>query len=270
MKAPPMSVPVRLSPTTLANWYQLGCPAAWAFSRAWTALEPNIHLQLGTAVHELMQGQKLPETFPAGLGKSATTIAAKLNELKTNLGLTAVLDAQQVPIVERKYDWEIVPGIQYVCKIDLLAETQAEETVIVDWKSTLGGGWRSLLIDEAHTVFPQALTFQSISYLTPPSPEVQAVLLPPNRAWPRKLLYLVGPVRGPCQIFEYRRREEDYANFQVALQLAATALRAGTFPKVHGRHCLDCEWREPCYQVAGWEQRFRPYPPAAVEPDDHG
>lgn len=263
--------PVRLSPTTLANWYKSGCPAAWAFSRAFTQIEPNIHLQLGLAVHDLMQGLALPKDFPDGLGKTAVTICAKLNDLKTTLGLTAVLDGQGKAIVERKYEWEVRPGVQYVCKIDLLAETPEGESVIVDWKSTLGNGWKSLIADETHSFVPQALTFQSISYLLPPDAAAQAACgLPLERSWPKKLLYLVGPARGPCQLFEYRPHEEDYANFQIALELAAVAIRAGAFPKVHGRHCFECEWRDPCYQVEGWEQRFRPYTPAAVDPPEPG
>lgn len=262
---PPKLAPVRLSPTALMAWYKLGCPAAWAFSRAFTQNEPNIHLQLGTAVHDLMQGIPLPKDFPEGLGKTAVTIADKMNDLKTTLGLTVVLDTYNLPLVERKYEWEILPGIQYVCKIDLLAVTQDQETVIVDWKSTLGNGWRSITADEDHIFFPQVFTFQSVSYLVPPSLVIQTDLLPGELAWPKKLLYIVGPARGPCQLFEYHPREEDYANFKIALQLAAHAIRAGNFPKVHGRHCLECEWREPCYQVEGWEQRFRPYTPAAVD-----
>lgn len=264
-KPPPRLAPVRLSPTSLMAWYKLGCPAAWAFSRAFTRNEPNIHLQLGTAVHELMQGQPLAEDFPEGLGKTAAAIADKMNDLKTMLGLTVLLDNYALPIVERKYEWEIVPGIQYVCKIDMLALTPEDETVVVDWKSTLGNGWRSIMADEDHNFFPQVLTFQSVSYLIPPSQAVQAEFIPLNVPWPKKLLYVVGPARGPCQLFEYRPREEDYANFKIALQLAADAIRNGAFPKVHGRHCLECEWREPCYQVEGWEQRFRPYPPAAPD-----
>lgn len=269
---------VRLSPTSLDKWFTSGCPKAWDYSRSLTDTQPNIHLLLGNAVHGLMDGRYNPDGMDEhsahdlpGLTpeifKMAVMIYRKMVAIKTDLGLTVLLDSHNLPLIEKKYVHRLLPGIDYVCKIDMLAIDYDGVPVVVDWKSTMGNGWKQIAVNVDESVTPQRLAFQSISYLiTPPKRVRDAIGLPLN-GWPKKLYYIVGPARGPCQIYPYEWKDEDYDNFKTALQMAATAIRANHFPKIKGKHCLDCDWKSPCYGTEGWQERFKPYRSEPAQPE---
>lgn len=246
----------RLSPTTLARWFELGCPASWDLQRRYDSLVPNIHLELGSAVHALMEGSK-PKELEPGLTRMSEQIAAKMRQMKTDLGLTVLFSKTDgLPMVEQKYVYRLLPGIDYVCKFDFIGTDMNGVPVIVDWKSTMGNGWK-----QVGDIAPQSLAFQSISYLITPPKKVRDTMGLPIADWPKKLYYVVGPARGPCQVHEYNWRDEDYANFKAALQMAADAIKTGAFPKIYGKHCLECDVKSICFNLEGWQANYRPYDP---------
>jgi hypothetical protein len=257
-----MTPPIRLSPTRLYRWYALGCPAAWDYERRWTPVEPNPIFKLGTEVHKLLDGTLKPEEITH---RSAYTIYLKLVELKSALGLTVCLDQNQKPLVEIKQEWRIAgtPEIEFVRKVDFIGTLPDGETVLVDWKTHLGYGWKMLLNESNELFAPQALGFQSPSYLIPPP---QALLdLIGLSEWPTLILYLVGPARGPAQRFKFEWEQNAEDNFLFALHQAAAAASTGYFPKVYGRHCHDCEMAGPCFQAPGWSEAYQPYRPKRDE-----
>lgn len=256
---------VRLSPTSLTRWFTSGCPAQWNFSQHWDVLTPNSHLLVGNAVHGLLEGQFSTDDY-AGAAKnlsgltdemwsSAVRIFQKLLAFKADLGFTVLRNSRGEPMVEFKYEWRISPGIQYVCKVDFMGTDSEGQLVIVDYKSTLGNGWKDFVVGESNVVVPQKLGFQSESYLLIPPKAVRQKLGLGND-WPEKLYYLVGPARGPCQVFSYTKDKYEYANFKAALKLAAQAIEDSSFPKVKGKACFDCEFNKLCYQTFGVEQLY--------------
>ena len=241
---------VRLSPTNLTRWFSAGCPAAWKFSQDYDVLTPNIHLVVGTFVHGLLEGSLSADDpqVPPEWWASAVTIYKKLLAWKADLGLTVVRNTRGEPMVEFKYEWDIAPGIRYVCKADAMVYDANGDMAIVDYKSTLGNGWKNFVLDAERFAVPQALGFQSESYLIKPPKKVRTKLgLNDGFVWPQKLYYLVGPARGPCQVFSYVKDKKEYANFKEALKLAANAISNGRFPKVKGKACFECDFNKLCY-----------------------
>lgn len=255
---------VRLSPTSLTRWFSSGCPAQWNFSQNWDVLTPNIHLLVGNAVHGLMEGrydQTHPDSAADLIGltgemwSSSVRIFQKLLTFKADLGFEVARNSRGEPMVEFKYEWRISPNVQYVCKVDAWVRDMDGKLAVVDYKSTLGNGWKQLIIGPDESVVPQALGFQSESYLIkPPKPVRKKLGL--DDEWPEKLYYLTGPARGPCQVFSYVKDKYEYANFKAALKLAAQGIQDSTFPKVKGKGCLDCEFNKLCYGALDLERFY--------------
>lgn len=262
---------VRLSPTNLTRWYTSGCPAAWKFSQDYDVLTPNIHLAVGNMVHGLMEGalsaDKPEPYFEPDWWKAAVTIYKKLLTWKADLGLTVVRNDQGLPLVEFKYEWDILPGIRYVCKADALVFDSDGVLAIVDYKSTLGNGWKNFILSPEKMVVPQALGFQSESYLIKPPKKVRTKLGLTEDVWPERLYYLVGPARGPCQVFHYDKDKQEYANFKAALKLAAASIQNGYFPKVKGKQCFECDFARLCYGRQDLEGLFAARAARVERPD---
>lgn len=263
---------VRLSPTNLTRWYTSGCPAAWKFSQDYDVLTPNIHLVVGTTVHSLMEGSlsadKPPQDqfMPPEWWTAAVNIYKKLLTWKADLGFTVVRNTKGEPLVEFKYEWDIAPGIRYVCKADALVYDNDGVLAMVDYKSTLGNGWKNFVLDAERFAVPQALGFQSESYLIKPPKKVRTKLGLDDQ-WPEKMYYLVGPARGPCQVFSYAKDKEEYANFKAALKLAAIAIENGHFPKIKGKQCFECDFAWLCYGRKDLEGLFAAKPARVDRPD---
>lgn len=265
----------RLSPTSLTNWFYNRCPAAWKYSQDYELREPSIHLRVGTMVHNLMEGLAVGEALrlDSDAAKSAVPIYQKLIDMKSNLGLQVIFDHDKNPYIERKQVWRIAPYVDFVTKIDCLCWDENGLPVVVDWKSTLGNGWKTMPLgtDGTDRFFtPQMHGFQSVAYLVPRPPRLLRETKIDGMKWPSRMLYLVGPARGPVQVFSYSWNEGDYANFKQALQLVSQAVAGGRFPKVYGKHCFECEYKGPCLEPLGWQADYlrrgeSGYRPAAVE-----
>lgn len=262
---------VRLSPTSLTKWYTSGCPAAWKFAQEWDVLTPNIHLVIGTLVHGLMDGQfsadKPEPDYNPDWWQTAVTIYKKLLVFKADLGFTVVRNSRGEPMVEFKYEWDIARGLRYVCKADALVYDSQGVLALVDYKSTLGNGWKNFILSPEKFVVPQAYGFQSESYLLKPPKKVRSKL-GLDDAWPERLYYLVGPARGPCQVFSYDKDKNEYANFKAALALAAVAIENGRFPKVKGKQCFDCDFARLCYGRQDLDGLYAPHRPGKAGPAD--
>lgn len=211
-------------------------------------------------VHNLMEGQLdawSAIAHDAEAAKAAVPIFHKVVDMKSNLGLQVVLDWRKQPVIERKQVWRIAPFIDFVTKIDCLCIDDQGEYLIIDWKSTLGNGWKTMVIHETLSFTPQAHGFQSISYLIPRPARLLKNLGVDGLTWPKKMLYIVGPARGPVQVFPYSWNEGDYANFKEALKLVSQAVAGGRFPKVFDKHCHDCEYKGPCLTPLGWQTAYQ-------------
>ena len=234
---------IYLSPSSISSFFELKCPAAWKYSREWQFLEEEaIRFKQGTDAHALMEGKIEPESI-----EDATVLKYydKLSEARRRLEIETIA-------TELWQEFEIVKGVVFRRKIDLLARVKGHR-MVVDWK-TSGGGWKAF-----EGITPQVLGFQSIGYLIPP-PDVED--------WPKQLMYVVATAWGPVKTFTYTYNKEDHKNLLDAIQIIKQAHTAKRFPKVKGYTCGGCDYRFVCYETDGWESRYkakdsRPYTPKA-------
>lgn len=242
---------MRISPTSLSRWFSLGCPAAWHFERTWSSHTPDPIFEVGKQVHRLLEGKLAPTDVT---DRRVLTIFRKLIELKSALGLTVVLGPDQTPLVELKQVWRLMDEVDFVRKLDILATLPDGKTIIVDWKSHLGYGWKQLVGPNYQTIAPQALTFQSPGYLlAPPKELLEQIGL---KEWPTIVYYLVGPIRGAAQTFIYEWRQDDENKLIEAIKHLAETINHNLQFKVYGQHCLGCPVGEICFETPGWQSRY--------------
>lgn len=259
----PKLPPVRLSPTSLERWYSLGCPAAWNFSRQWTPAKESYPLALGNAVHALMAGEK---TEAETENKTAVAIWKKLVIVKGAMNLTVRFDPQGRALVERKHEWHIRPKVVFVTKLDFIGTDERGQDVIVDWKASLGYGWKFTYNEKGELFAPQVRKPQSPGYLYPRPQEIlDAYGL---TSWPKRMYYLVGPIRGAVQIHECLWSQDAQTNFDQALDHAARVIQTNHFPKIYGHHCHECDYQGPCFGPGGWQAAYHPPRPGKDAPAD--
>jgi len=240
---------IYLSPSSLTRWFNqydldgklFHCPAAWDYGRKYERLEPQPIAEQGIAVHKLLEGSLAPSDVT---DTQTLTMFTKIAEVREMLGLT-ILHA------EVRQEIKLLVGVTLVRIIDAIAKTKGGDFVLLDYKSTPGNGWKVM----PNSIAPQSLGFQSPGYLMPPSLDKTKVL--GLKTWPKTILYLIGPARGPAQYFTYESSAEDFVHFTKAAAQVAYVIRKNTFPKVKGKHCLNCPFQGPCYDLPDWRAALR-------------
>lgn len=239
---------LRLSPTKLQAWYEAGCPAKWDFDRKWESRIPNIFAETGTAVHALMDGSVRPSD---DTDETVMQFYNKLRGMLDTYGIT-------VMFTEVKLEWQIFNDllleepIIWAEKVDAIGTLTDGAPVIIDYKTNWGRGWKQ------HTDgrYPQSLIFQSSGYMMVPPKEVWN-----KTAWPKSLIYMVSPRYGQPQVIRYDYNEKDQENLIDAIDGAALSMahfhNIDNWPKVRGKHCMDCPFIEPCYGNEKWEVNFK-------------
>ena len=231
----PKSKQVYLSPSSLQAWFDYGCPAAWNYSRQYVPKdEDTTFLDRGSRVHTML-AKGLDQASRDSLDNM---LYQKIVRLIRSEGLEFVPET-----AEKRRRFEILEGVFWTNYTDRLAWDRKGETLIVDYK-TAGAPWKQV---EGSRKVPQALSVQATGYVFP-DPKVDH--------WPKRLVFLVAPLRGEAQAFYYRRTKQDEANLLSAIHIAAEAIRPGVFPKIRSRACKECPFRFPCFDVAGWQKRY--------------
>lgn len=240
---------IRLSPTNLDRWFTLGCPAAWDFNYRYSLVEPNPYAQFGNDVHACLEG---PADRP--LDQKVVQTAGKLWAAANMLGLSDL----DKPIIEKKQEWKLRAGITFVRKLDRIMLDAAGEPVIVDWKTHAGYGWKQYPTPDGLSRFtPQSMGTQTAGYFLKPPKKILAET--GLTRWPTKMYYIVAPARGVAQIFYEEQSDDADANFQTLLTQAAQAILTQQYPKVHGKHCSDCEFFDLCFQNPGYAEKYAQY-----------
>lgn len=232
---------IRLSPSSLQYFFESKCPAAWKYSQAMRPKEKDEFAERGVLVHSLMEGATKENEVE---DTKALLLYHKLIDIKNLLGLEIL--EKEVWINTR-----IMPGVEWVGRVDALAKTVHGSTVLLDYKTIYGGGWKWSENTPYKAVFwPQALSFQATGYTLPQL----------GRKWPRELWFLIAGLKGPAYSIPYVFDKEDYKNL---LDAVSFVKKAKEFPKVRGKQCLSrggtnkpCEYLDVCFKLKGWEEKY--------------
>lgn len=258
---------IKLTPSNLAYWFESGCPAAWKFDQEWESLESKEWAERGTLVHSMMDGLVLRKDVE---DRMALSFYDKLRDYWHDSGWKMLHDLDGKPLNELKQKFKIAPGVLLSRRLDRIALVDDGRAAIIDWKTTPGYGWKSVVDSGLNLVYPQANGFQSIGYLLPPpKDEHEKFRLPKHFKWPRRMYYVVAPLRGAIQVIRYDWSEEAHQNFIHATEVAIPSIKRGHFPKIPGKHCHDCRFKALCWQTPGWEDGYRQRTAARHHPD-HG
>mgnify|MGYP001567820412 CR=1 FL=1 len=232
---------IKLSPSSLAYLFESKCPAAYDFSKRLEYIGPerpeDEYMKRGLLVHSLMQGAI--KTYEVK-DRYANSLYEKLIAIKRQ----HKIETQEVELWQ---DFKIIPRVSWRRRLDVIGHT-SNRRIILDWK-TAAGAWKKV-DSNIGLVPPQSMGIQAIGYLIPP-PKVEN--------WPTELWFVVVSYKGPAEIFKYYYNEKDHKNLLLAITVARDMIEffnINGYPKIRGKACLSCSYREPCYEVYGWEKSF--------------
>lgn len=225
---------VYLSPSSLQHWFEYGCPARWKLEKDYEPKIENEFATRGKLVHSMLDG-----SVSVGLVTDRLALAfySKIDTAFKTSGMTTV--ENEIP-----QSFEILPDIVWVRRIDRIAVLPDDTPVIVDFKTT-GAIWKEL----KNGIIPQALAFQGPGYTTPPPPDMWT-----KTPWPATLFYLVSGFKGPASFIRYEATEELTDNFLNSVRMAADAISRNRFPKIYGKHCLECPVAAACFNDPKWKR----------------
>ena len=230
---------LRLSPSSLSNWYYGKCPQAWKFDRSYQVVDGGVNeaMERGSLVHSMLEGK----TDPAAVtDNKAITLYQKLNDIRTRLGIT-------ITDVEKWQTFPVMENVIWARKIDAMATFPTGEKILIDYK-TSGGKWK-VVDSKSAFVSPQALGFQGIGYLLPP---------PDIKDWPTKVIFLVASWAKTPQIFEVDYSDEERDNLLNAITIVKNCvLQDLDVVKVRGYHCFNCNYQEICYESPKYESLYK-------------
>lgn len=250
---------LRLSPSSVARWYEDGCPARWDFERQYRLVEEAEHLTIGELAHAMLEG----EVDPAHAKKddriqwTAKMLFEKLSGLRSLLRFNVlhkeIAETFTLRLSSRK-------KIEWSRRIDAIALDEQGNLVVIDYKTTQGNGWK--VLPRTHTpIAPKSLGLQSMGYLIPGDRRLADLGIGSAQHWPKSLYYLVAPYRGQAQAFRFNFSEEAQENFLNLVRLCAAAVEAceeTEFPKNYSHHCPACPMMPVCFETSGWEGLLRP------------
>lgn len=232
---------LRLSYSSLQYYFESGCPAAWDFRQNLRPKTINPFAATGILVHQIMAGEIKREEVDE---RNALMYVDKLTNLYQTAGIT---------ILESEFwrEVDILPGVNWVAKIDFRGMDWGGIDILGDWKTT-GNGWKHLPeLPSTAISSPVARSFQGSGYLHRQKGE----------KWPRTLLNLVVGFRGPGEIIPYQYSKKDDDNLLDAISVVKAQKK---FPKVYGKHCLGvkpdgsdrCDFFAACFKTEGWKDEY--------------
>lgn len=217
-----------VAPTAIAKFFS--CPHKFELSKKYR-VKPELpvakHLQTGIDVHKIMEGEDW-RNFPEHVQEKAMSVRSWA--VRNGLELEPYEELEHVNI----------PGTTLFLsrKIDAFGKMDGKK-YIIDYKA-LGRSWESF---GGHT--PQAMGFQAISYLIPPTP---------STTWPEDLIFITINKNNTVQPFYYTYNEEDVKNLIQAIEIIRTAQ---AFPKNRGYGCQSlCDFKAICYDLPNWQNLF--------------
>ncbi len=230
----PIELPVKGSPSAFNNYDT--CKRKFYYSRKLYRIqgEEPIFFTRGSEAHAVMDGSKSLDE----ISKEAATMARKLIKVRDGLGFTIVHK-------ELTQKWNITPNMRYERRIDGLGYNKDNMGCIVDWK-TASQSWQTI-----GTVAPKAMTWQTPGYqVDPPVHELEKIGW--TDPWPKKMVYIVGPMRGAGQIFELDEDVEMIDAFWSLLEDIEQSVNDNHFPKSPGYGCTFCPFGDICFDQDGW------------------
>jgi hypothetical protein len=229
---------IRLSPSSLNRYFEMGCPASWNFDRQFEVLEGDTEaMDRGTRVHAMMAG----ELDPAEV--------ADTKDLMFYHKLQHLMTAYRFEVVQTEM-WDsftIAPGVKWVRRIDALVRTVHGDVAVVDFKTT-GSVWKSIEGKRGKELTPQAMGFQAIGYTIPHAKQ---------KKWPRTVYFLVAGFRGEGKLVRYDYNRADHDNLLAAIGLVKEQIAKERFPKVRSSWCLECPFVKPCFGRTDWKGELR-------------
>ena len=235
----PIELPIKLSPSALNNYD--ACERRFYYSRKLYREdgEEPIFFTRGSEAHAVMDGSKALDE----ISKEAATMAKKLIKVRDGLGFT-------VEHTELTQKWELYPGrVLYERRIDGLGHDKDGMGAIIDWK-TASQSWNTI-----GTVAPKAMTWQTPGYQIA-SPAHMLEKIGWTEPWPRRMVYIVGPMRGRGQIFEIDYDQETIDAFWNLIAKVETSVDENNFPKSPGFNCTYCPFGEICFNQDGWQDLY--------------
>ena len=236
----PIELPVKGSPSAFNNYDT--CKRKFYYSRKIRRVEGEepIFFTRGSEAHAVMEGKKTLDE----ISKEAATMAKKLIKVRDGLGFTVLHH-------EVTQKWNITDNMFYERRIDGLGYTKDGMGCIIDWK-TASQSWQTI-----GTVAPKAMTWQTPGYQIAPPEHVMETLDWPGD-WPKKMVYIVGPMRGAGQIFELDEDVEMIDAFWSLLADIEHSVFTNDFPKSPGYGCTFCPFGEICFNQEGWQELYDP------------
>lgn len=231
---------IYLSPSRISRWFEGKCPASWDFSNRFKDTKYNEVRDRGISVHELLEGKKTEElTFPPDI------LALRMVEAINNH-----LNRLPIKIIKKELHERFrLPGTSVVLtrKIDVVGSLD-RVPIILDYKTTILG-WKS-----SGNITPQAMGIQSMCYLVK-SPHTYDGLA----KWPNRIYFLVVDIKCNTKMVEFIPTKADWNNFDLMIRTLPRSLAAYEkfgYPKNYGKHCLSCDFYQPCHKLSPWSDRF--------------
>lgn len=237
----PIELPIKLSPSALNNYD--ACKRRFYYSRKILRVddrEEPIFFKRGSEAHAVMDGTKTLDE----ISKEARTMAKKLIYVRDGLGIT-------VKHTEVTQKWMLSDSIRYERRIDVLGHDKDGFGVIVDWK-TASQSWSTI-----GNIAPKAMTWQTPGYLVPPPQELLDEIGWTD-PWPRRMIYIVGPLRGRGQSFPLDYDQSMMDDFWRLISDIEQSVEDEYFPKSPGYNCTFCPMGEICFDQEGWRDMYEP------------
>jgi CRISPR/Cas system-associated exonuclease Cas4 (RecB family) len=163
-------------------------------------------------------------------------------------GFTQAIKKYTILSQEEEQTVPLIPGVDLIRIIDVMALDEEGEPVIVDFKGSVRG-WDPILGETGITSY-KAQGFQTAAYLLPAAKK----FMPKQwKAWPTRIDYLVTDGTSG-RTFSCAYREQDIENLKQAARVVAGAKE---FPLHQGVHCRYCPYMEMCYEAKGWKKLYK-------------
>lgn len=184
---------------------------------------------------------------PEEMLASGLMLARRFGEFWEESGLMALRDIHG-PIVERRFQAEIAPGISLSTRLDLVAITPQADIIILDWKTpstvTDSSEWYSDQLTCQQVVFEANAERVGVD-------QVDGLAF--GNAVKRKVPKTgkgKGPTIEPLHILPARSEEDKREYIQKVIWIDED-IRRGRFPRrgrmAHNTPCTQCEYRKLCF-----------------------
>jgi hypothetical protein len=207
------------------------------YSRRWRQKTIPSYFSDGLEVHAVLSGELDIDDVPVHNAKTAQ----RLMDTENGLGFTIIHRE-----VEQEFD--IVPDLSIIRRIDAIGFNSTGEPVIIDYK-TSSKKW-SFVGGEA----PKASSWQTCIYLIPPPKELYDAINW-TAPWPKQMGYLVAsPVS--VQYIPISMTKKWMADFYKMLGHLRYTHDNNAFYMNKGWHCEWCPFKDRCYGTPNYAEKY--------------